>query len=241
MNRFFPIAITCIAGVSACSHTREPTDAQLSTLLRNERSTVPHVRASLDSSAVDCLRAWSGDPELLKGLSVRFAGEDGKKACRTTLDSWIANPARNPDTFAFADVSTPKTVRRAIALQGAPAVAVPGDPANNPIPPALLRPAGQPQALRPADPSVDLGVAGAKLTEAETLCTQTQQAAAAADADARLKNFSSFCGGNLRRLRMTMEQAAHSGQSMEKLDAQATSATNIANVARNLLAGGKKT
>ena len=240
MNRFFPVTMGCMAALTACSHTREPTDAQLATLLRNDHPTMPRAHAPLDASAVDCLRAWSGDPELLKGLAVRFAGEDGKKACRTTLDGWIANPARNPDTFAFADISTPKTVRRIVALQGVPAVAVPGDLANSPIPPALLRPAGQPQALRPGDPSVDLGVAGAKLTEAETLCTQTQQASAAAAADTRLKNFSSFCNGNLRRLRMTMEQAARSGQSSEQLETLATSATNIANIARNLLAGGKK-
>jgi hypothetical protein len=238
MNRFFPVAITCIVGATACTHSREPTDAQLTTFLRNEHSAIARVNASLDASAIDCLRAWSGDADLLKGLAVRFAGEDGKKACRTTLDGWVANPERNPDKFSFEDMSAPKNVRHAIALQGAGAVASLG--ATAAIPPALMRPAAQPAALRPPDPTVDLGLAGTKLQEAETLCLQTQQAATAPDADKRMKNFSAFCSGNLRRLRTTLEQSARSGQSSAKLDELATSATNVANIARNLLAAGKQ-
>lgn len=238
MNRFFPVAVACVAGISACTNLREPTDAQLTTFLRNEHSPVARVNASLDSSAIDCLRAWSGDAELLKGLSVRFAGEDGKKACRTTLDGWIANSARNPDKFSFAEMSTPDTVRHAIALQGASAVAAISE--SSAIPPSLMRPQAPPAPMRQPDASVDLGVAGTKLKEAETLCVQAQQAAAAPDANKRLKSFSTFCSSNLSRLRTTLEQSARSGQTSAKLDELATSATNVANIARNLLAAGKQ-
>lgn len=238
MNRFFPVAVACVAGLSACTNLREPTDAQLTTFLRNEHSPVARVNASLDSSAIDCLRAWSGDAELLKGLAVRFAGEDGKKACRTTLDGWIANPARNPDTFSFAEMSAPKTVRHAIALRGASAAATLGDASA--IPPSLMKPPAPPAAFRQQDPSLDLGVAGEKLKEAETLCIQAQQAAASPDSSKRLKSFSTFCSGNLSRLRTTLEQSARSGQSSAKLDELAASATNVATIARNLLAAGKQ-
>ncbi|MEO7432942.1 MAG: hypothetical protein ABIR62_13155 [Dokdonella sp.] len=238
MNRFFPVAVACVAGISACTNVREPTDAQLTTFLRNEHSPVARVNASLDSSAIDCLRAWSGDSDLMKGLAVRFAGEDGKKTCRTTLDGWIADSARNPDKFSFADMSAPKTVRHAIGLQGAKAVASIGEASA--IPPALMKPQAPPAALRQPDPSLDLGVAGAKLQEAETLCLQAQQEAVAPGANKRLKSFSTFCSGNLSRLRTTLEQSARSGQTSAKLDELANSATNVANIARNLLATGKQ-
>lgn len=237
MNRIFPVAVACVAGLAACTNLREPTDAQLTTFLRNEHSSVARLNASLDSSAIDCLRSWSGDAELLKGLAVRFAGEDGKKACRSTLDGWIANSARNPDKFSFEEMSAPKTVRHAIALQGASAAGSISE--SSAIPPALMRPAAAPVAMRPADPALDLGVAGMKLKEAEALCVQAQQAAAAPDAQKRLKSFSAFCSGNLSRLRSTLEQSARSGQTSAKLDELATSATNVANIARNLLAAGK--
>ncbi|MFI4970321.1 MAG: hypothetical protein ACHP7D_08935 [Lysobacterales bacterium] len=241
MNKLGLAALLGMLGIAACSHLREPTDAQLATLLRSERATAVDASAQLDASAIDCLKAWSGDAELLKGLSVRYAGEDGKAACRTRLDGWIADAARNPDHFTVQELSAPKTVRRAIELQEARRLAALTDPAKRQIPPALLAPAAAaPVPPATPDPSVDLGVAGAKLEEAETLCQQTQQAAADAQAAPNLKSFAAYCGTNLRRVRTSMEQAARNGQGAARLDALAGSATSLANTARNVLAAGKQ-
>ena len=240
MNKLGLAVLLGTFGIAACSHLREPGDEQLATLLRSEHATATDASAPLDANAIDCLKAWSGDADLLKGLSVRYSGEDGKAACRTHLDGWIADTTRNPAHFTFAEVSAPKTVRHAIQLLEARRLAALTDPAKRQIPPALLAPAHAPAPPAAPDPSVDLGVAGTKLEEAETLCQQTQQAAADAQAAPNLKSFATYCGTNLRRVRTTMEQAARNGQGAARLDALAVSATNLGNAARNLLAAGKK-
>ncbi len=235
------IAIACSAGVAACSpHSNELTDAQISTLLRNEHKAAVDTSGSIDPAAVDCLRSWSGDSELLKGLAVRYAGEDGKKACREKLDDWFANPMRNPSKIAFATVSDPKVVRRAMALMASYSAVEMANAKSHQIPAALAKPiVARPPTVLAADPTVDLGAPGQKLKEAEDLCMQVQQVAATPDANATLKKYAGFCTSNLRMLRVSMEQAARSGQSVERLDSLATGATNLANTARNLLAAGK--
>lgn len=238
MKKLALTAIACAIGSVACSHVRELNDTQLATLLRSERAQAADENALLDSKAIECLRAWSGDATLAKGLPPVLADEPGKKACRVPLDAWIAQPARNPDKFAFADISAPKTVQQAIALQAARHAAFMANSANHQIPAALTaRPAAIAQGPRPADPTVDLGAAGNELKEAELLCEQLQPiAAATADADAAVKRFAAYCTGNLRQLRGSMEQAAHNGQDSARLDAIAKSAIAIANIARKQLA-----
>jgi hypothetical protein len=239
MNKFVLTTLACAIGAVACSHLREPSDTQLATLLRSERAQPTDANALLDASAIDCLRAWSGDAELAKNLAPRFATEEGKKGCRAQLDTWIVDPARNPDKFAFADISASKTVHRAIDLQTARRTAMLANPASHQIPAALIRPAA-PQAPRAPDPTVDLGAAGMELKDAETLCQQTQQAAATAGASPGLTGYARYCSGNLRQLRTSMEQAAHSGQSSARLDALAKSATTMANIARKQLADAER-
>ena len=238
MNKLVLTAIACTIGATACTQVRQPTDAQLATLLHVERAAATDVKAQLDTNAIECLRGWSGDAALLKGLAVRFAGEEGRKECRVRLDQWLNDSTRNSDKFSFGDISTPKTVRQAITLQAARAAAAMADQAGRPIPSALSQ-AGAPQAPRAADSSVDLGAAGARLKEAETLCQQVQQGAAAAGANPKLAGYANFCGGNLSKLRRTMEQAARLDGSAEKLESLAASADNLANAARKLLALGK--
>lgn len=235
------VAVAFAAGVTACSqHSNELTDAQISTLLRNEHTAAVDTSGSIDPTAVDCLRSWSGDSELLKGLAVRYAGEDGKKACREKLDDWFANPMRNPSKIAFATVSDPKVVRRAMALMASYSAADMANAKSHRIPAALVKPAvARPPTVLAADPTVDLGAPGQKLKEAEDLCMQVQQASTAPTANATMKKYSAFCTSNLRMLRGSMEQAARSGQPVERLDSLATGATNLANTARNLLASGK--
>jgi hypothetical protein len=235
------IGMLCLT--AACSRLREPTDAQLATLLTGASPAAAN--APFDTMAVECLRSWSGDADLLKGLSMRVAGEDGQKTCRGKLDGLLADTARNPDKFSFEEVTAPKVVRRAMELQNARRLAAAADNRNQ-IPAALTGAGAGATAARPPatlatpDPNVDLGVSGTELREAETLCTQAQQAAADPQAKSGVKRFAAFCAGNLRKLRNSMEQAARSGQGQERLSAIAVSAKNIANTARQVLAEGKQ-
>ena len=247
-KKLVPLLVICALGASACSHLREPTDTQLVTLLRSNHATPDNANAPLDQRAIGCLRAWSGDATLLRGVPLAMAGEDGKKACHTTLDTRLADAAANPEKFTFAEVTAPKVVRRAVGLQESRTLAELTDPASRNIPPELMhRSHANPPPAAPGgaaftalDPSVDLGLAGTQLKEAQSLCEQTQQAAAAPDAKDNLKRFAAFCIGNLKRLQSTMEIAGKNGRPPQELEKIAASANNMATVARNLLAGGTK-
>ncbi|HEY6544855.1 MAG TPA: hypothetical protein VIZ64_08175 [Dokdonella sp.] len=221
--------------MAGCAKQRVPEDFQLRALLQREDAKAAGSQA-LDAQAVGCLRAWSGDAELAKGLSVLVAGEDGRKRCHDRLQGWLADSSRNPAQFTFEEVSTPDVARRAKALLDAQA----GDvhPPGGRVPDALRK---QPVAVvkpRPADPSVNLGAAGAELSEAEILCTQAAQKAQADGAGARsnLQRFANYCGGRLQKLRTKMETAAKAGRKPEELDSYAASARGIATTARELLA-----
>lgn len=234
MNKFLLVAITCALGATACSRLREPTDPQLANLLRSERASPADANAPLDGLAIECLRAWSGDSQLLKNLSMRSAGEDGRKACRTKLDGWIADAGRNPDKFTFAEVSAPGVVRRAMELQAARNAAAMSNAAAQRPPAALTNPAPAPAARAP-DPSVDLGAAGVALQEAETLCKEAGRKAAAPGVDQRLVRFAGYCTGSLAKLRGRMEQFARNGNT-PSLEALGKEAANNAETARNVLA-----
>lgn len=236
MMKLVPITALCALGVIACSQLREPDDAQLATLLQGDHANAADANAPLDSRTIECLRAWSGDADLLKGMAMRYAGEDGRKSCRTTLDGRVADAGRNPDRFTFAEISAPKVVRRAIELQQARRPAAVADTPTREIPAALRNPRPARTGFAAPDPNVDLGTAGARLQEAETLCLQTQQAAADPAADSGLKRFAGYCMGSLRKLRTTLEASARNGRTPEQLQSLADSADNIANVARELLA-----
>ena len=238
MNKLGLIVLGCTFGVAACSHLREPNDEQLSTLLQREGAAASDAKASIDANAVGCLRAWSDVPELTRGLPVRIAGEDGRKTCRTRIDGWIADAARNPDKFSFAELSAPDTVRRAMDLLDAHA-AIASAPGARRVPKALQPAAVAPQPLPVPDPTVDLGAAGMELREAETLCQQAGAASAAADANRNLKRFASYCGKSLRKLRQTMETSARAGRKPADLEPLAVTARNMANNARDLLAAPK--
>jgi hypothetical protein len=234
MNRFILAASAGLLLLAGCSGPRELDDAQLAHLLRADNARPDDANAPLDRSAVDCMRAWSGDAALLRGLSVRYAGEDGRKSCRTQLEVRIQDEARTPHNARFEDVTNPATVRRAMALidarKAAPAQPLAGAAMPAPRPPAASGDVRN--QLATPDPNVDLGVAGARLREAEDLCREVRaQAAARPD----LKRFADFCGGSLRRLRASLEQGVRVGRSPEQLATMADSADNIARTARDLL------
>jgi hypothetical protein len=221
--------------MAGCAKQRVPEDFQLSALLQREDAKASG-NPAIDAQAVGCLRAWSGDAELAKGLSVLVAGEDGRKRCHDRLQGWLADSSRNPAKFTFEEISTPEVARRAKALLDAQG----GDvrpPGNGRVPGALRKPVAVAKP-RPADPSVDLGAPGAELAEAETLCTQAAEKAQADGAGARsaLQRFANYCGGRLQKLRATMEEAAKAGRKPEALEPYASSARGLATTARELLA-----
>ena len=243
MNRYGFAVIACALGVGACSHLREPSDDQLVALLHDARISPAEANARLDAGAIRCLRVWSGDDKLLLNLPPGAADEDGRKTCHGRIDALLADASRNPQKFAFAEVTAPKVVQRAIDLEEAHRLAMLANPASHEIPPALLHPPARsatPVPLGTPDPAVDLGPAGSKLTEAEDLCRQVQQAASKADAKPRLEGFGGYCSGNLRQLRAAMTQSARANQGQSRLEALAKSATNMANIARKLLADADK-
>lgn len=235
MIKFRLPLFACVLALAACSHLREPTDAQLTQLLRNERAAADDPKAPLDRTALDCLRAWSGDRELMAGLSPALVDEAGRKNCRLRVDGFIADSTRNTAQLTFEDVSATATVKRAVALarDHAPApVATTTTPRN--APPVATAPI-QP----PAAPKVDLGAYGADLEDAEAQCRKVQEAAAAPGASTRLTGFASFCGQSLTRLRATMETIMASGGNEQKLKTVNESAKNIANHARMTLGAAK--
>ncbi|MDR2013953.1 MAG: hypothetical protein LBQ20_13200 [Rhodanobacter sp.] len=228
MNKLVFAAAICTVGLGACSQLREPTDQQLTSLLRVDAVTAGG-SALLDSEAIDCLRALSGDKDLLKGLSAHIAGETGMKSCRTRLEGMVAEATRNPAKLRLADFSAPKIVRRAMALQvsrmnarveqpPAPVAAIPPpDAAPDPIP-----------VSAPTAPvsNVDMGSSSATLKNAEDLCGQAKEAAAQADATSDLKNFAASCAANIGMIRTYMQRAANNNDS-ERLGNLTSSVENI--------------
>lgn len=218
MKRSILLLVLLSLTLAACSRLREPSDAQLSLFLSVGQTPSAEVDARLSRPWVDCLRALSGDPELVKGLSIRYAGEDGKQKCRSQVEQRLADAARNPEGFSFAEMTAPTAVRRALAQLDLRDQSRSGrareKSAESAMPPATRR--AQSEILPPAapDPSLDLGQAGQTLSEAEALCLQVQTQARSAD-DPQLMRFARYCGRSLRRLRATME-----GLTRNKGDAQ---------------------
>lgn len=236
MNKYGLALLGCTLGLAGCSQPRVPEDWQLTALLQRDDANAPGKQA-IDGQAVGCLRAWSGDAELAKGLSVLVAGEDGRKRCRERLEVWLADGTRNPAKFTFEEVSAPDSARRAMNLLEVDRVAP--KPGTGEIPAALRKPVPIAKP-RPADPNVDLGASGAELAEAEALCLQAAQAASAADANAALRRFAPYCSKTLSRLRASMEAVSKKGGTPAQLEGYASSARNLANTAREILAAPPK-
>lgn len=224
-------SLAALLGITACSQ-REPSDAQLAMLLGTGKPGVADVSGQLDVQSIDCLRSLSGDAELAKNLPADIAGEGGKRACPHLLESRLSDAQRNPAQLKLDEVTPPKVVRRALALQSARRLAALDGPNAHQPPPALANAA---PALPAAadDPSVDLGASGEKLKEAENLCQEVQRRLAAKD-DIRLRGFANYCGTALKRARSSMVAVAKKGNTVS-LEAMGTTAGNIATNAKRLL------
>jgi hypothetical protein len=145
------IAAACIAGVTACNHARQLSDVQLTQLLRSERASATDPRAPLDASAIDCLRAWSGDAELAKSLPPAANGEAAKTSCKPRIDKYLADAARNPDKVKFEELSAPPSVRRATELLAEHRSAAVQLPSATDRPPSALNPAAPSAPAAPVD------------------------------------------------------------------------------------------
>jgi hypothetical protein len=211
MKKFACAATASAFALFGCTH-RELTDAQLVTLLHAANTEATDPNARLDTGALTCLRAWSGDAELVKGLAPGLVSDDGKRSCRGKLDNWIADATRNPDKLAFDDFVAPAAVRRAMALQTARSAA---SDSHEP-PAAMMKKLERPPAiLGPTTSTVDLGDTGVILAQAEDTCREVQKTIAAGNKDARLKRFGDYCAATLIRMRSSMEGFAKRGDSTQ--------------------------
>jgi hypothetical protein len=241
MNKLVFAAAICTVGLGACSQLREPTDQQLISLLRANTSAAAGGNTLLNGEAIDCLRALSGDKELIRGLSIRIAAETGVKGCRALLEGMVADAARNPAKLRLTDFSAPKTVRRAMALQvsnmNTRAEARPAPaPANAPVPAPTNAPVN---TLAPQTNDVDLGASGAMLKDTEDLCGQVKEAAAQPDATDQLKTFASTCAANLGMLRARMQRAAKNGDD-ESLKTLTSTVGNILKAGHAAIGSGNQ-
>jgi hypothetical protein len=231
--------LACAIATAACtpSPLRMPTDAQLTQLLHSERAAPNDPKAPIDRLALDCLRAWSGNAELMRDLSKALVDDAGRKDCRARVDGFIKDATRNPDHVTFDEVSAEPAVQRVVALARdhapPPPNAVTRPIASAPLPGSPIPP------VQPAPSTVDLGVAGTDLQDAEDQCHKAQVAAGAADASAPVKGFAKFCGRSLVRLRTNMETMKRNGADDERMRATSQSARNLANNARAILGAGK--
>jgi len=240
MKNLCLLALACAIATTACtpSSQRLPTDAQLTQLLHGERAAPNDPKAPIDRLALDCLRAWSGNAELMHDLSKALVDDAGRKDCRVRVDGFIKDATRNPDQVTFAEVSAEPAVRRVVELarEHAPP---PPNVVTRPIASAPLPGNPSPPMPSAALSNIDLGAAGSDLEDAEELCGKAQAAAAAPDAATPLKGYAKFCGPSLARLRINMENMKRNGADDERLRATSQAARNQASNARRMLEAGK--
>ena len=209
------LAAACVAGMAACSGSHTLSDVQLTRLLHVERVEASDPIAPLDASAVDCLRAWSGDVELSGALPPAATTEDAKKACHQRIDGWIADATRNPDKVRFEDAASPPSVRRAVALLAERRQAIaPRLPSPTDRPPQALvsnTPAAAPDNTGP----VDLTAAVNAVNELDDLCQKAKQANASGNTTQPIARYASYCDKRIEQLRTRMSMIQHNGNTQQ--------------------------
>jgi hypothetical protein len=221
-------------GLAACSG-KTPTDAQLTQLLRAERSAPSDPKAPLDIAAINCLRAWSGDIELSAALPPAANGDAFKQACKARLDGWLADATRNPDKLAFDKVSKPPSVKRAMALMtehqmGNAAAA--HTPSADERPPALLtRGPNAAQATAQEGPA-DMTEAIAAVDQLDGLCQKAKAQAATGDPAQPLARYAGFCDKRIEQMRTRIAMLQQHGSPQQ--------AQNMTNNAQRMLTMAKQ-
>lgn len=173
--------------LAACS-SRAPNDAELATLLRRQNAPATDPKAPLDAGAVQCLRVWSGDSALTRDLPPAVLADTAKGRCRTTIDGWIADSKRNPGKFEFDEVSTPASVRRAMALLDERSPAAPATAQSQATPAAAPEMPRAPRAEPGPAPEIE-----ATLAQAQDLCTQVKNFVMTDKSDVRLNRYAEYC------------------------------------------------
>lgn len=241
MNKLSLIAIAGSLLLAACAG-REPTNAELTTLLHRADASVTDANAPLDAAAVICLRSWSGDSALTKGLAAAANMDAAKGACRSRLDGWLADATRNPSKLDFAQVSTPAATRRAMDLLAARGGSNDTGASANEAPPTVVAPA----AAKPAEADPDAGPApdiDAVLVEADTVCQKAKELIHSGSKDGRLQRYADFCSGNLTDSRNQVAQlklnadAAGIEQLARKMDKMVSTGRALARNVENKAAG----
>lgn len=207
------IAAASLAGLVACHGARTPSDAQLTQLLHSERATPNDPKAPLDASAVNCLRAWSGDVELSAALPPSANGDAVKTSCKQRLDGWVADATRNPDKIRFEDVSAPASVRRAMALlaEHQPIAAMaPHLPSATDQPPPSMMSSNAPAAPANTGP-VDMSAAIAAVDELDGLCQKAKEAAASGDTTQPISRYASYCDKRIEQMRTRISMLQQRG------------------------------
>jgi hypothetical protein len=227
-------------GLTACHGSGTPTDTQLTQLLHSERATPNDPKAPLDIAAVNCLRAWSGDVELTASLPPSGTGDAVKQACKTRVDGWIADPARNPDKLAFDEVSKPPAVKRAMALlaEHQPLNAMsPKLPSANEPPPGAMMPGGAQPAVPAATGPVDMTEAVAAVNELDGLCQKAKQQAST-DISQPLARYASYCDKRIEQMRSRIAFLQQRGNP-QQAKMMTENARRTLEVGRKLAAGGE--
>jgi hypothetical protein len=204
---FLAVAVACLAGTVACHRApRELTDAQLTKLLHEEHAAATDPQAPLDAGAVECLRAWSGNSDLMRNLPPAAASDAAKKTCRDRLDGWVADSTRNPDKFRIDDLTTAATVRQAMALLGQRQAMAAIPRAGDRPPAALMRrsPMAPMPPMAPPDQQnygpADLSAATTAVDELDGMCQQAKDAAASGKA-VPIARYANFCDRRIEELR----------------------------------------
>ncbi|WP_306581135.1 hypothetical protein [Dokdonella sp.] len=223
--------LTILAAVlllAACSK-QAPTDAQLVTLLHaGGLARASDTSRPLDAIAVQCLSTHSGDAALVRDLPPAALTDAAKSQCRRRVELWLADSARNPDGFKFADVSAAPVAARAMQLYlangGAPlaqAAAQPVAPSAESAPPAAPAVAPAVAASAPAaapvpepapEPEAPMPDTITAMAEADNTCRDVQAAVAQGPFNPRLARFAEGCANMLQRDRERIERLQREGR-----------------------------
>jgi len=206
------VAAACLGGISACHKAREFQDAQLTRLLRTDRAVATDPQAPLDPNAVDCMRAWSGDADIAKGLPPAAVADAAKSMCRQRLDGWIADADRNPDKITFDELTRPPTVRQAEALLSQHRTTMRMPSQNDRPPPALLQlPTPAENAATPAD----MTAATTAVNELDGYCQKAKQAASSSETTQQVGRFASYCDKRIEQLRARISMLQEHGTAQQ--------------------------
>jgi hypothetical protein len=222
----------CLAALAGCSGKADGlTDAELSKLLHTEGQ--PDYR--VDTDAVNCLRAWSGDGQLQSGLPEAYLG-DHKDECRRTVQGWLNDATRNPQQLLFTDLAKSKPTERAMKLLAAlPALPAAEQPVVAPPPPPVAAPAAPVNTFEPVGETTEQRF-NSSAEELDHLCQQARQIIERSqlnNADLTRRVNECVAGAGEIRAQMSAETANNSGFGKSALAKSSQMAVRSAQVLLN--------